>query len=119
MLAAFRGKSAEQAARRFLESKGLIYVANNVRLADGELDLVMTDGQHLVFVEVRFRKRDGLVSPSESIDPRKQRRLINAATAYLQKHRQWQHHFSRFDILSMTQNSEGYEYQWLKNALST
>jgi putative endonuclease len=41
-------------ARRWLEGKGLRFIAANVRGRGGEIDLIMKDGQTTVFVEVRF-----------------------------------------------------------------
>ena len=43
-------------ARRYLEQKGLVFVAANVRYRVGELDLIMRDGRQWVFVEVRYRR---------------------------------------------------------------
>ncbi|WP_455732030.1 YraN family protein, partial [Burkholderia stabilis] len=50
------GAAFEQRARQFLERRGLVFVAANVTMRGGELDLVMRepDGM-LVFVEVRAR----------------------------------------------------------------
>jgi uncharacterized protein (TIGR00252 family) len=49
------GKSGEELARRYLERKGFDFVAANWRCRAGELDLVMRDGDTLVFVEVKTR----------------------------------------------------------------
>lgn len=46
----------EAAARRWLESKGLRFIAANVRERGGEIDLIMRDGKTTVFVEVRYRR---------------------------------------------------------------
>ena len=48
-----RGRLAENAARRHLESKGYRFLAANPRVRGGEVDLVMKDGDTVVFVEVR------------------------------------------------------------------
>lgn len=53
------GDAWEAAARRWLESKGLRFIAANVRERGGEIDLIMRDGKTTVFVEVRYR-RSGL-----------------------------------------------------------
>ncbi len=50
------GDAWELKARRWLEGKGLRFVAANVRGRGGEIDLIMKDGQTIVFVEVRFRQ---------------------------------------------------------------
>ena len=50
-----QGAGFEHQARLFLESKGLKFIAANQHFICGELDLVMQDGQTIVFVEVRQR----------------------------------------------------------------
>ena len=51
-----RGCQTEQLACEFLQASGLRLVQRNYRLKMGEIDLIMLDGDTLVFVEVRFRK---------------------------------------------------------------
>lgn len=76
-----KGKVGEDLAAAFLQRQGYELVARNVRAAGAEIDIVAREGPLLCFVEVRRRKKilDALVS----VDGRKQRRLIRAATAYL------------------------------------
>jgi len=50
-----RGPMAEAAAEEFLSGRGLRLLERNYRCRFGELDLVMRDGETLVFVEVRYR----------------------------------------------------------------
>ncbi|WP_348250355.1 YraN family protein, partial [Salmonella enterica] len=49
------GAAWEAAARRWLESKRLRFIAANVRERGGEIDLIMRDGKTAVFVEVSYR----------------------------------------------------------------
>lgn len=76
-------KAGEQAAADLLRRSGLREVARNWRSGRHELDLVCLDGDTLVFVEVRTRARDGMVSPAESLTPAKRRHFVAAARAYL------------------------------------
>lgn len=78
-----RGRAAEELARIYLEEQGFRVVGRNLRLADGELDLVAWDGATLVFVEVKARSRTDHGRPEEAVDRRKRRRLVSAARAYL------------------------------------
>ncbi|HAI35710.1 MAG TPA: YraN family protein, partial [Alcanivorax sp.] len=50
-----RGQRAEHRARRWLEQRGLVPVIANYQCRLGEVDLIMDDGETLVFVEVRWR----------------------------------------------------------------
>jgi putative endonuclease len=77
------GMLAEDLALAHLESRGLVLLKRNFRCRMGEIDLVMRDGAAIVFVEVRLRSRGSFASAAESVDVRKQRRIITAARFYL------------------------------------
>lgn len=79
-----RGAEAEDLAAAFLEREGYRIVARNVRFDVGELDLVAWDGDVLCFVEVRARAEGSDVHPLETIDARKQLRVVRAAGRYLE-----------------------------------
>lgn len=85
-MATHRGSDAEALASRFLQTQGLRLLERNVRCRRGEIDLVMRDGDTLVFVEVRQRSRALWGSAAESITAQKRRKLSLAAQEYLQKH---------------------------------
>lgn len=105
-----RGQTAEDTARRHLEANGLRLLDRNFRARRGEIDLVMEDGYVLVFVEVRYRADPSRGSALESVGATKQRRLIHAATAYLQQHRPDRP--CRFDVVAIT----GETLEWVANA---
>ena len=86
-------------------------VTRNYRCRRGEIDLVMRDGDTLAFVEVRYRKSDKFGSPAESVTLTKQRRIIQAARHYLQRHPSALD--CRFDVLALTGDEQ---VEWLKNA---
>ena len=66
------GNEAEQQAREHLQQAGLRLVAANVRYKVGEIDLIMWDGQTVVFVEVRSRRSMAWGGVAVSVDFRKQ-----------------------------------------------
>ncbi|OOR95714.1 YraN family protein [Haemophilus parahaemolyticus] len=78
-----QGSIYEQKARVYLETQGLKFIAANETFKCGELDLVMADGDTIVFVEVRQRKSSRFGSAVESIDYRKQQKWLNAANMWL------------------------------------
>lgn len=78
-----QGSIYEQKARVYLETQGLKFIAANQTFKCGELDLVMADGDTIVFVEVRQRKSSCFGSAVESIDYRKQQKWLNAANMWL------------------------------------
>ena len=50
------GDAWEAQARRWLEGKGLRFIAANVNERGGEIDLIMREGRTTIFVEVRYRR---------------------------------------------------------------
>lgn len=105
------GANFEQRARQFLERRGLAFVAANVTIRGGELDLVMraSDGM-LVFVEVRARRSARHGGAAASIGRRKRRRVIAAALDF------WARHGAgaacRFDVVAF----EAGRLDWLRDA---
>lgn len=112
------GQAAEQAACHWLEARGLRLIARNQRWRDGELDLVMRDGNTLVFVEVRYRASDNYGGAAASITPGKQQRLIRAAGHFLAAHPALAQLPCRFDVISACGNPEKPQIDWLRAAFS-
>lgn len=81
------GQETEELAAAYLASQGYVILARNVRLASGELDIVAEKGGVVYFVEVKARKRGSQVAAREAVTADKQRRLLAAARAWLQKYR--------------------------------
>ncbi|MHB1676171.1 MAG: YraN family protein [Sulfuriferula sp.] len=77
------GANAEQLAAAYLIRQGLVLVERNFRCRLGEIDLIMREGQTLVFVEVRQRTSQKFGGALASIDSRKQQKLIATAQWYL------------------------------------
>src|SRR5690625_7375195 len=77
---------AERLARCQLEAVGMTFLAANHTERRGELDLVMQDGELVVFVEVRHRASAEYGSASESIDAPKLERMRRSARPYLLRH---------------------------------
>lgn len=95
-----RGAQAEDAALRLLERGGLRLVARNFRCRGGELDLVMLDGETLVIVEVRARGSARFASAAESVDARKQARIVLATQMFLVKQPRHAQRAIRFDVVA-------------------
>ncbi|WJV64624.1 YraN family protein [Pectobacteriaceae bacterium CE70] len=109
------GTQFEQQARRYLEHAGLVFVAANVTLRGGELDLIMQDRQTLVFVEVRYRRNADFGDAAASVTWRKQRRLLHAAAVWLSRQGGSLDTIDcRFDVLAITGN----QIDWIPNAFA-
>lgn len=111
-LARQTGNRAEALACQLLLQHGLRLVSRNWFCPAGEIDLIMTDADDIVFVEVRSRKSSLFGSAAESIDAPKRRRLIRSAGFFLQRHTRFVRKNCRFDIVAFCGNSP----EWIKNA---
>ena len=82
-LSSLVGSTAEAFAQRYLEQQGLTFVTQNYRCRSGEIDIVMQDGQELVFVEVKFRSQQHFGRAVEFFHPTKRRKFESAVQHYL------------------------------------
>ena len=78
----FFGDRGERAAARFLRREGLRILTRGYDTLWGEIDLIAREGDILVFVEVKTRRRG---TPAEAVTPEKQRRLTLAALHFLRR----------------------------------
>jgi putative endonuclease len=79
------GVRGEKLACGFLRRQGYKILYRNFRARHGgEVDIVCRDGDTLVFVEVKTRKHDDLVRPSEAINAAKRKLISRGALAWLQ-----------------------------------
>jgi|TARA_B100000676_G_scaffold307401_1_gene365789 putative endonuclease len=104
----------ELEAEKFLQKKGLRKVSRNYLIKGGEIDLIMRDGEVLVFIEVRYRQSADHGSGAETVTYQKQRRLRRAALHYLQKHYGNHEPDCRFDVISASGNPVVFE--WISDA---
>ena len=107
-----RGQAGEDAALQYLLQQGLRLVQRNFLCKLGEIDLVMQDGETLVFVEVRQRAVGRFGGAAASITPAKQRRMWHAAQVFLQRYRKPP--ACRIDVVAI----DGTVMNWIRNALS-
>jgi putative endonuclease len=91
----------ERIAECALEACGYRIADRNWRGGRGEIDLVAWDGGVLCFVEVRARTRSDYGWPDETVDRKKQRKIIRAALAYLCQFPPKQLPMARFDVVSI------------------
>jgi putative endonuclease len=96
------GAAGERLARRHLEQLGYEFLAANWRYPGGELDLIMHDGDVLVFVEVKTRRGERLGAAEESISAAQASRLLLAAEMYLVEHPAFADAFWRVDLVAVT-----------------
>lgn len=80
------GAYGEAVAARHLVEAGMVLLDRNWRCPSGEIDLVLRDGQTLVFCEVKTRSSTAYGSPLESVSAAKASRLRRLAALWIQAH---------------------------------
>mgnify|MGYP003276936016 CR=1 FL=1 len=80
------GKDYEQAVGYYLEQQGYVVLEYNYRCRLGEIDIIVRDGEYLVFCEVKYRQDGKKGSPLEAVGKKKQRTLYLCASHYLCEH---------------------------------
>lgn len=106
-----KGSAAEDLALDFLLDRGMVLLGRNWRVGHKELDLLMmstnetTDEQRLHVVEVRSLWEPNLQLPFETVDIKKQRAVISAASAYIYRNQIMCE--TQFDIVSVLFEKDG------------
>jgi putative endonuclease len=97
-VAAFQsGLSAEARSAAYLMAKGYRILAKRFRTPYGEIDIVARRRNLLAFVEVKARNT--LDEAAYAVTPRQQRRIIDAAQAWLMAHPEHANFDMRFDVM--------------------
>jgi putative endonuclease len=117
------GATAELYAEQYLQQQGLISRTRNYRCKLGEIDLIMLEknprGDVLVFIEVRLRTNKRFAPALETVDYRKQQKIIKTALRFLQEQKLYDKIACRFDVIALDQTGTAPPVQWIKNAFST
>lgn len=113
------GQWGEAVAEQFLRRQGLHVLARRWRVKKDELDLVVRDGETLVFVEVKTRASELMGRPFAAVDRTKRRAIGRAALRYMQRLKHKPPTF-RFDVVEVigTEAAGSPEVRHLANAFS-
>ena len=113
------GKNGEDVVAAFLRKKGLSVIKRNYQCRFGEIDIIAETEEYIIFVEVKTRKQNSMVSAAESVDYHKQQRIMLTAEDYISKtlcEKQ-----PRFDVAEVTtfktdKGEKKYAINYIKNA---
>lgn len=97
------GQLGEDLALNYLLKKGFTLQEKNYKFVKAEIDLVMYDGNFLVFVEVKTRQTAEIGEPYLAVTKSKQKQIIKAAHQYIVSRDLDVH--ARFDVVSIVHNS--------------
>ncbi len=94
------GRRAEGLAGLYLRCKGYCIVQKRFRASVGEVDLIVTKGPVLAFVEVKARRqREAAI---EAVLPRTRQRIARAAQLFLARNAHYSTFDIRYDILAVS-----------------
>lgn len=111
-----KGGRFETLALGWLQAQGLRLLQRNYRCKCGEIDLVMRESEVLVFVEVRVRGTTSQVPACETVDYRKQQKLLRTARHFLLCNESLATQPCRFDVLGISDTNDLPRYEWIRNA---
>ena len=100
------GNWGERLAETYLTQKGIRILERCFRVRSGEIDLIGEERGELVFVEVRTRSSGRFGDPLETVGDAKRRRILRAASCYLQSRAAWDRH-CRFDLVAVRKGPSG------------
>lgn len=101
------GSEAERAVQRYLENKGYVHRESNWRHGRGELDLVMMDGDELVFVEVKARRSETAGRAEEGVNRKQAGMLLRTGEMYSLSHPDIEGRIWRIDLVAVTLGYNG------------
>ena len=113
------GKSGEDRVVSFLRKQGWGVVKRNYQCRFGEIDIIAETEKYVIFVEVKTRKENSMVSASEAVDLIKQQKIMLTANDYIRKTDTKLQ--PRFDVAEVTvkekaDGSKGYSLKYIENA---
>lgn len=110
------GRKAEGLVCRYLEQKGYTVMHRNFMCSCGEIDIVAEDDDTILLVEVRLRKKGGLVSGAESISAQKAETMRRCAFEYCRRARMPGFNL-RIDVAQVEYDDNDYNIEYFENAL--
>ena len=112
------GHLGEDIACRLLENMGHTILERNWRSGHLEIDIITFDAIGIHFVEVKTRRESVQAPPQESVDRRKQQRIVRAAQSFLKsgKGKPYGSHECIFDVVAVTFCGEEYITEWIPQA---
>ena len=108
------GKSGELLGSTHLVSLGFKIIEKNWRFVRFEIDIIAENQEFIVFAEVKLRSSDSFGKPEEFVSRKQQRRIIEAANAYIMEHDIQKE--ARFDIIAIDNGQTKKQIEHIPNA---
>jgi putative endonuclease len=109
------GDHAEELVCALLTREGYQVRERNAACRYGEVDIIAEKDEVLCFVEVRCRSTDAQGAPALTVSWAKQRKVVRAAMAWLQRHRLFER-MIRFDVAQVVGRGKDAQVELIPNA---
>ena len=110
------GIDGEKLSASYLKKNGYEILERNWRFKHAEIDIIARKNDMLIVAEVKTRKSNFFGEPEEFVNRQKQKLLINAANAYVEKKDLDLE--VRFDIVSVLVTGKNHRINHLEDAFS-
>ena len=110
------GKNGEDAATKYLIDKGYKIIERNFLCRQGEIDIIALDGDYVVFLEIKSRTNREYGLPSESVNTRKIKHMINSIKYYLYI-KKIENKNIRIDVIEVYVKDNEYTFNHIKQVL--
>ena len=94
------GKAGEDFAASYLEKNNYKIIDRNYKIRTAEIDIIAEIDKTIIFVEVKTRSNIRHGFPVEAVNLKKQKRIIKAATVFLQNEKYFDFN-CRFDVIEV------------------
>ena len=113
------GRIGEEKVADYLKAKGYIILKRNYKDRYGKVDIIAQNEENIVFVEVKTRNKNAIVSGFEAVDLKKQRLIKNEAMMFTKRYKTELQ--PRIDVAVVTYSTdkdgkEIWKLNYLKNA---
>ena len=112
------GQKGEEIACETMRKKGFRVVDTNWKFGHLEMDVIAVSKKEIAFVEVKTRRESVQAPPQESVDWRKQQRIVRAAQNFLKsgKGKPYGSHECMFDVVAVTFCGDEHITEWIPQA---
>ncbi len=109
------GDAGENFAAEYLKKNGYKILAKNFRVQTAEIDIIAELDEKIIFVEVKTRSNTRRGLPAEAVNLRKQKKIIQAASVFLQDEI-YSDRACRFDVIEVYSDGKEFKIRHIENA---
>lgn len=109
------GDAGENFAAEYLKKNGYKILAKNFRVQTAEIDIIAELDEKIIFVEVKTRSNTRRGLPAEAVNLRKQKKIIQAASVFLQDEI-YSDRACRFDVIEIYSDGTKFKIRHIENA---